>query len=149
MISNPDLQHLSSTVEVQSTPIVIAPKLNWVNPASLAPAADGFESMLQDWLNAKTRGDWTRVEGFYASDFNSYGRSFAQWLPEAKAEASRARSRQLQIKDLTLLSWTDNDEVMVVTFSELARGAITGPLKRQYWVKIDKKWKIFFEGVIG
>ncbi len=149
VISNPDLQHLSTTVEVQSTPIVIAPKLNWVNPASLAPAADSFESMLQDWLNAKTRGDWARVEGFYASDFNSYGRSFAQWLPEAKAEASRARSRQLQIKDLTLLSWTDNDEVMVVTFSELARGAITGPLKRQYWVKIDKKWKIFFEGVIG
>jgi hypothetical protein len=43
----------------------------------------------------------------------------------------------------------DNEEVMVVTFSELARGAVSGPLKRQYWVKIDKKWKIFFEGVIG
>ncbi|NBX05242.1 MAG: hypothetical protein EBR18_03910 [Betaproteobacteria bacterium] len=149
VISNPDLQHLSNTVEVQSTPIIIAPKLSWVNPASLGTAADSFESMLQDWLNAKTRGDWSRVEGFYASDFNSYGRTLNQWLPEAKAEAARARSRQLQIKDLTLLSWVDNEEVMVVTFSELARGAVSGPLKRQYWVKIDKKWKIFFEGVIG
>jgi murein L,D-transpeptidase YafK len=149
VISNPDLQRLSSTVEVQSTPIIIAPKLTWVNPASLGTAAESFESMLQDWLNAKTRGDWSRVEGFYASDFNSYGRTLNQWLPEAKAEAARARSRQLQIKDLTLLSWVDNEEVMVVTFSELARGAVSGPLKRQYWVKSDKKWKIFFEGVIG
>lgn len=149
VISNPDLQHLSSTVEVQSTPIVIAPKLTWVSPAALGSAAESFESMLQDWLNAKTRGDWSRVEGFYASDFNSYGRTLNQWLPEARAEAARARSRQLQIKDLTMLSWVDNEEVMVVTFSELARGAVSGPLKRQYWVKIDKKWKIFFEGVIG
>jgi len=149
VISNPDLQHLSNTVEVQSTPIVIAPKLSWVSPASLGPAADSFESMLQEWLNAKTRGDWSRVEGFYAPDFNSYGRTLAQWLPEAKAEAARARSRQLQIKDLTMLNWVDNEEVMVVTFSELARGAVSGPLKRQYWVKVDKKWKIFFEGVIG
>jgi len=149
VISNPDLQHLSSTVEVQSTPIVIAPKLTWVSPASLGSAAESFESMLQDWLNAKTRGDWSRVEGFYAPDFNSYGRTLNQWLPEARAEAARARSRQLQIKDLTMLSWIDNEEVMVVTFSELARGAVSGPLKRQYWVKVDKKWKIFFEGVIG
>jgi len=108
-----------------------------------------FESMLREWLSAKTRGDWTQVQSFYAADFNSYGRNLSQWLPELKAETARARSRQLQMKDLTLLSWIDNEEVMVVTFSELGRGATSGPLKRQYWVKIDKRWKIFFEGVIG
>lgn len=149
VISNPDLHHLSSTVEIQTTPIVVAPKLTWVSAASLEPVAGGFESILHDWLNAKTRGDWAQVQGFYAPDFNSFGRNLSQWLPELKAEMARARSRQLQIKDLTLLSWIDTEEVMVVTFSELGRGASSGPLKRQYWVKIDKKWKIFFEGVIG
>ena len=149
VISNPDLHHLSSTVEVQTTPIVVAPKLTWVSPASLEPLTGSFESVLRDWLNAKTRGEWTQVQSFYAPDFNSYGRNLSQWLPELKAETARARSHQLQMKDLTLLSWTDNEEVMVVTFSEVGRGASSGPLKRQYWVKIDKKWKIFFEGVIG
>ena len=149
VISNPDLHHLSSTVEIQTTPIVVAPKLTWVSAASLEPVAGGFESILHDWLNAKTRGDWAQVQGFYAPDFNSFGRNLSQWLPELKAEMARARSRQLQIKDLTLLSWIDTEEVMVVTFSELGRGASSGPLKRQYWVKIDKNWKIFFEGVIG
>ena len=149
VISNPDLHHLSNTVEIQTTPIVVASKLNWVSPASLEPVSANFESMLREWLSAKTRGDWTQVQSFYAADFNSYGRNLSQWLPELKAETARARSRQLQMKDLTLLSWIDNEEVMVVTFSELGRGATSGPLKRQYWVKIDKRWKIFFEGVIG
>ena len=149
VISNPDLHHLSSTVEVQTTPIVVAPKLTWVSPASLEPVKGNFETVLQEWRTAKSRGDWAQVQGFYASDFNSYGRNLSQWLPELKAETAKARSRQLQLKDLTLLSWVDTEEVMVVTFSELGRGAASGPLKRQYWVKIDKKWKIFFEGVIG
>lgn len=149
VISNPDLHHLSSTVEVQTTPIVVAPKLTWVSPASLEPVKGNFETVLQEWRTAKSRGDWAQVQGFYASDFNSYGRNLSQWLPELKAETAKARSRQLQIKDLTLLSWVDTEEVMVVTFSELGRGAASGPLKRQYWVKIDKRWKIFFEGVIG
>lgn len=149
VISNPDLHHLSSTVEVQTTPIVVAPKLTWVSPASLEPVKGNFETVLQEWRTAKSRGDWAQVQGFYAPDFNSYGRNLSQWLPELKAETAKARSRQLQIKDLTLLSWVDTEEVMVVTFSELGRGAASGPLKRQYWVKIDKRWKIFFEGVIG
>ena len=149
VISNPDLHHLSSTVEVQTTPIVVAPKLTWVSPASLEPVKGNFETVLQEWRTAKSRGDWAQVQGFYASDFNSYGRNLSQWLPELKAETAKARSRQLQLKDLTLLSWVDTEEVMVVTFSELGRGAASGPLKRQYWVKIDKRWKIFFEGVIG
>ena len=149
VISNPDLHHLSSTVEVQTTPIVVASKLTWVSPASLEPVKGNFETVLQEWRTAKSRGDWAQVQGFYASDFNSYGRNLSQWLPELKAETAKARSRQLQLKDLTLLSWVDTEEVMVVTFSELGRGAASGPLKRQYWVKIDKKWKIFFEGVIG
>ena len=149
VISNPDLHHLSNTVEVQTTPIVVASKLTWVSPASLEPVKGNFEAVLQEWRTAKSRGEWAKVEGFYTADFNSYGRNLSQWLPELKAETAKARSRQLQIKDLTLLSWTDTEEVMVVTFSELGRGAASGPLKRQYWVKIDKKWKIFFEGVIG
>ena len=149
VISNPDLHHLSSTVEVQTTPIVVAPKLTWVSPASLEPVKGNFETVLQEWRTAKSRGDWAQVQGFYASDFNSYGRNLSQWLPELKAETAKARSRQLQLKDLTMLSWVDTEEVMVVTFSELGRGAASGPLKRQYWVKIDKRWKIFFEGVIG
>jgi L,D-transpeptidase YnhG len=41
---------------------------------------------------------------------------------------------------------------MVVTFSEIATGAKTGPTKRQYWLRApstQNQWKIIFEGVVG
>jgi len=38
---------------------------------------------------------------------------------------------------------------MVVTFGEVAAGARTGPVKRQFWARRGNRWQIFFEGVIG
>ena len=34
------------------------------------------------------------------------------------------------------------------TFGEVARGSRSGPVKRQYWVRTGRQWKIFFEGNI-
>ena len=71
------------------------------------------------------------------------------WTPKLKVELSRVRGREIQLKDVSFLRWTDNADTMVVTFGEVAHGARTGPVKRQYWVRQGAQWKIFFEGVIG
>jgi hypothetical protein len=49
---------------------------------------------------------------------------------------------------MSILSWRDTGEVLIVTFGEVLSGQLTGPLKRQYWGKESGQWKIFFEGVI-
>ena len=59
------------------------------------------------------------------------------------------RGRSIELKDLSVLHWTDSADTMVVTFGEVATGERTGPVKRQYWVRQGLQWKIFFEGVIG
>ena len=61
---------------------------------------------------------------------------------------SQMVGRSIQLKDLSLLRWNDSAETMVVTFGEVADGTRTGLTKRQYWIRQDKQWKIFFEGVI-
>jgi len=48
-----------------------------------------------------------------------------------------------------MLRWTDRADTVVVTFGEVATGAPTGSVKRQYWVRQGPQWNIFFEGVIG
>jgi len=50
---------------------------------------------------------------------------------------------------VSILSWRDTSEILIVTFGEVLRGQLTGPMKRQYWGKEGGQWKIFFEGVIG
>ena len=70
-------------------------------------------------------------------------------LKVCEAETRALRGRELHLKDKSYLRWTDSADTMVVTFGEVAEGARTGPVKRQYWARRGQQWQIFFEGVIG
>ncbi|RYF42533.1 MAG: hypothetical protein EOO25_06385 [Comamonadaceae bacterium] len=149
VLANPDLQRIIRTVEVRTTPVVIAEKLSWVAPQAAQPDSQRFVDALTAWRQAKTSGDVVRILGFYSSDFSGQGKTLAEWTPVLKSELDRARGREIELKDLSYLRWTDSADTMVVTFGEVAAGARTGPVKRQYWMRQGQQWKIFFEGVIG
>jgi L,D-transpeptidase YnhG len=150
VLANPDLERIVRTVEIRSTPVVIAPSLQWVRPQTAADAEVRlFTDALSAWRSAKSAGDMTRLLGFYTSDFSSAGKGLADWAPQLQSEMARHRGRDLQLKDVSYLRWTDSTDTMVVTFGEVPQGARTGPVKRQYWMRQGQQWKIFFEGVIG
>lgn len=149
VMANPDLRRIIDTVEIRTTPVVIAPSLRWVAPASTHLEARRFDAVLQDWRNAKASGDLNRLLNFYTPDFAVNGKTLAAWTPLLKVELNKMRGRAIELKDLSVLHWTDSADTMVVTFGEVPTGALTGPVKRQYWVRQGLQWKIFFEGVIG
>jgi L,D-transpeptidase YnhG len=149
VLANPDLQRIISTVEVRTTPVVIAQNLNWVAPQSTNPDNRRFADVLQAWRSAKVSGDVNRLLNFYTPDFSGSGKTLAEWTPVLKSELDRARGRDIELKDLSYLRWSDGADTMVVTFGEVVSGMRTGPVKRQYWVRQGPVWKIFFEGVIG
>jgi murein L,D-transpeptidase YafK len=149
VLANPDLERIIRTVEIRSTPVVIASSLQWVAPQQLRAEAKSFNEALAAWRAARTGGDVDRLLAFYASDFSSNGKTAAEWTPQLRSELQRTRGREVQLKELSLLRWTDSAETMVVTFGEVPAGARTGPVKRQYWMRTGGQWKIFFEGVIG
>jgi L,D-transpeptidase YnhG len=149
VLSNPDLERLLKTVEVRTTPVVIAQHLNWVAPQSAAPENRAFESALSAWQQAKTGGNLERVRGFYAPHFKSFDKTVDQWNLTLRDEVSRVQGRKIELKEVSYLRWIDTADTMVVTFGEVIQGMRSGPVKRQYWVRQDQQWKIFFEGVIG
>jgi L,D-transpeptidase YnhG len=149
VMANPDLMRIIRTVEIRTTPVVIAPALRWVAPAAVEADAHRFGDVLQAWRNAKASGDVQQLQSFYTPEFAINGKTFAQSTPLLKVELSRMRGREIEMKDLSVLHWTDASDTMVVTFGEVPAGARTGPIKRQYWVRQGPHWKIFFEGVIG
>lgn len=149
VLANPDLQQIIRTVEVGTTPVVISPRLQWVPPNSSRAQGKPFEEALTAWQNAKSSGDLPRVLSFYTPDFNSFGKSLPQWTPSLQSELGKVRGRAIELKDLSMLRWTDESDTMVVTFGEVPIGTRTGKTKRQYWVRQGNQWKIFFEGVIG
>ena len=148
VLANPDLEHIIRTVEVRSTPVVIATQLQWVPAQAARNESKPFEDALLAWRNAKTSGDLQQILTFYTPDFTSNGKSLAQWTPTLKSELTETQGRTIQLKDVSYLRWTDTADTMVVTFGEVADGTRTGWTKRQYWIRQDNRWKIFFEGVI-
>ena len=150
VLANPDLERILRTVEPRSTPVVIARQLQWVQPHSVAAERKSFEAVLNAWRTAKTEGDMKRLLSFYAPDFQSYRKKpLEEWTQVLQAETRALKGRELQLKDKSYLRWTDSADTMVVTFGEVAEGARTGPVKRQYWTRRGQQWQIFFEGVIG
>lgn len=149
VLANPDLDRIIRTVEVRTTPVVIATSLNWVQPQVLQADARPFTEALAAWRQARTDGDIGRLLSFYTPDASSGGKALPDAVPVLRAELERTRGRELGLKDLSFLRWTDSAETMVVTFGEVAEGQRTGPVRRQYWMRTGGQWKIFYEGVIG
>ena len=149
VLANPDLMQVIRTVEVRTTPVVISPRLNWVAPISIQSDGKMFEKALSAWQHAKSSGDLERVLSFYSSEFTSGGKSLAEWKPALRDELNKVGGRGIELKDLSVLRWTDESDTMVVTFGEVANGTRTGPTKRQYWERQGKQWRIFYEGIIG
>lgn len=149
VLSNPDLAFISRTVEPRTTPVVISPRLDWVAPQHVQVERKPFEDALAAWRSAKSSGDIEQLLGFYTPDFSSFGKSLAEWTPALRSEVDKVRGKSIELKDLSYLRWTDNADTMVVTFGEVTLGERSGPTKRQYWIRQDGVWKIFFEGIIG
>jgi murein L,D-transpeptidase YafK len=148
VMANPDLDQIIRTVEVRSTPVVIASQLQWVEPRNIRAEGKPFEEALHAWRNAKTAGNVDQILAFYTPDFNSNGKTLAQWTPILKTELSKVQGRTIELKDVSYLRWTDSADTMVVTFGEVAEGTKTGLTKRQYWMRQGNQWKIFFEGTM-
>ncbi len=151
VLANPDLEHLLRTVAIRATPVVIGHGLQWV-PAGgpQPPEVRAFTDALAGWRAARSGTDLARLQAFYTPDMSFGGKGGNDSARALKAELSRTRGRDLELKDLSYLRWTDGTEdIMVVTFGEVPQGARTGPTKRQYWLRTGPQWRIFYEGVIG
>ena len=148
VLANPDLERLVRTVQVRTTPVVIAQSLQWKPPHTVANNGQDFAATLTHWQQAKSSGDLPRMLNFYSTDFRSQDKTLVQWTPILRQEMARVQGRAITLKDVSYLRWTDTTDTMVVTFGEVIEGMRTGMTKRQYWVRQGIQWKIFFEGVI-
>lgn len=148
VLSNPDLERVLATVQIRTTPVVIAPELQWVQPEALAVERGQFEAVLESWRQTRSAGDASGLKGFYSSRFLNQGRDLAQWWPRVESELRSTGAREIQLKDVSVLRWRDQEDTLVVTFGEVATGQVRGVTRRQYWTREQDRWTIFFEGTL-
>lgn len=148
VMANPDLTYLLQHIEVGSTPVLISPQITWVDPSETASESKQFDVTLQAWHDAKESGRLDAVMSFYMSNVHGIGKSLKNWQQMLQREISGRQGKDLALKDVSLLHWTDSADTMVVTFVEDFSGMDVGMKKRQFWMKDGNQWKIFFETAI-
>jgi L,D-transpeptidase YnhG len=147
VLANPDLERIIKTVEIRTTPVVITQNIKWVAPQTARADGKPFEDALKGWHTAKSSGDFSKVASWYAPDFfTGNGKTMADWTPTLRSEVEKLGGKEILLKDVSYLRWTDTTDTMVVTFAELVQGAKIGRTKRQYWSRNGSQWKIFYEG---
>lgn len=149
VLANDDLQQLLRDVSPRRTPVVIAPKIDWVTRDQTERERQNARMLIEQWRQARSRKDVARLLEFYSPQFSSGTTDFAQWSNSLDRELRVAKAGEAELKELSILSWRDTSEVLIATFGEVLKGQRSGPMKRQYWGKEGGQWKIFFEGVIG
>jgi murein L,D-transpeptidase YafK len=148
-LSNPDLDRIIRSVEIQTTPVVIAARLQWAQPQAIAPQKQQFSQLIRQWADSKQTGEPSLLTRFYAPDFFADGKDLGAFMAAAAPDLSRINGRRVEVEDLSLISWNDTEETMVTTFGEVIAGARGGRTVRQYWQKRAGGWKIVYEGASG
>ena len=149
VLANDDMQRLLREVAPRSTPVLIAEAIQWVTPVQAEVVRQDARRLLEQWRAARSSGDAQRLMPFYSSQYANGTTATGRWDQALAKELRASQGRAAELKDVSILSWRDKSDVLVVTFGLVNKGQRTGQVKRQYWGKEGGQWKIFFEGVIG
>lgn len=147
-VSNPDLERIIRTVEIRTTPFLIAKNLSWVMPQSVDVDKKAFADILQAWAKSKSEMEPMHVRRFYAADFTADEKTRASHAARMRADAQQ-KLRNIQLNDVSFMRWTDESEFMVATFGVVQADVKRGKTLRQYWQRQSGQWKIIYEGVVG
>ena len=144
-LSNPDIERIIETVAVGSTPVIIAPSLQWAPPQAAAKQREAFQALINQWALARASGNTRDYRAFYAAEY-SHEKLARRLRPiSAGREADKQAVRGVRITDLSLFLWQDDSETLIATFTEVVKGQRGASTIRQYWTRKGTQWKIFSE----
>ncbi len=138
-MANEDLQRLAALLPQRDTPVVITRQIKWVQPGQAKNSdREQFMRSVQAWQKARLSANEQALQSLYdASPVDPADQRVRQRLVKPPAA----------IDDLSVVTWHDDPDKMVVTFKELGSGR-QEHLLRQYWGRQGEAWRIVAEGQV-
>lgn len=147
VLSNDDLKTLDSYIRIGQTPVIIAPKLTWVDAGSLASAREELQEAIYNWRNDWESLDTARLLAHYSPDFLA-GKQGYQEFAESKRRVNATKAWiKVEIKRLSIYRQPGDQDMAVVTFDQDYKSSNLSDLtrKRQYWQRENGRWRIIQE----
>lgn len=147
VLSNDDLKTLGGYIRIGQTPVIIAPKLTWVDAASLASAREELQEAIYNWRNDWESLDTGRLLSHYSPDLLA-GKQRYQEFAETKRRVNATKTWvKVELKRLSIYRQPGDKDMAIVTFDQDYKSSnlSDSTRKRQYWQRENGRWRIIQE----
>jgi murein L,D-transpeptidase YafK len=148
-LANPDIERLARRVQVGTTPVIIAERVEWVTSAAARAEGAEITEQLEGW-----RKDWESLDSrryleHYAAGFRSGTMDLGAWSAHKRRVNASKRWVRISLQNVSVLRSPGKEALISVTFDQDYRSDNLSrrTAKRQYWGKEGGRWKIAYEGL--
>jgi murein L,D-transpeptidase YafK len=151
VLTNEDLARLKRYVDVSRTPVVIGQGVEWRAPRQWEDEREAFLAAFGRWKTDWESLDANRYLAHYSAEFRNESRDFASWKARKRKVASGKTWIKVGVNDVSLFAYPGAKDTMMITFEQDYRSnnLSNRTVKRQYWVREGKEWRIVHEAVIS
>jgi len=159
-LANDELLMLMNTVPVHDTPVIITRQIHWVSDDAARLRKAEILDAVNHWQSVRSGADPGALDAFYAP-------GAAPQMPAAPPQPApqpsvvfvhgkrrvvpppaAPRKDPIAFDNLSVMTWSDAKQTMVVTFNERGTRSHRETMLRQYWERDASKWKIVAEGTV-
>lgn len=148
VLANPDLDALSSHLQIGLTPVIIAQNVEWVSQDEWQQERKAMLSAFEGWRLDWESRDGDRYASHYSHNFSADGSDYNAWTTQKRAVNAAKSWISVSADKVTMFGYPGKDDMVVVTFRQdyKSNNLNNTMMKRQYWKKEDGRWKIVYEG---
>jgi lipoprotein-anchoring transpeptidase ErfK/SrfK len=159
-LANDELVKLMNTVPIHDTPVIITRSIHWVaDDATRLHKAEILDAV-DHWQKLRAGDDRAALDAFYAPGAAPESPAAPPSAPPQPTVAmvhgkhrviappAVAPKDPVSFENLSVMTWSDNKETMVVTFNERGTRSHRETTLRQYWARDASTWKIVAEGTV-
>jgi murein L,D-transpeptidase YafK len=150
VLTNDDLARLIRYVDVSRTPVVIGESVQWQPAADWEAGRDEFMAAFTRWKSDWESRDIERYFTHYSSNFRE-SRNISAWKTAKRKTNAGKTWVKVGIENLSLFAYPGTRDVMMVTFDQDYRSSNMSnrTVKRLYWVREGRDWRILHEAVVS
>jgi hypothetical protein len=159
-LANDELVALMNTVPIHDTPVIITRQIHWVGDDATQLHRAEILDAVNHWQSVRTGDDLAALKAFYELGAAPETPAAPPSPPPQPTVVMVHGKRHvvpppavppkdpISFDNLSVLTWSDARETMVVTFNERSTRTHRETALRQYWERDADRWKIVAEGTV-
>jgi len=159
-LANDELVTLMNTVPIHDTPVIITRQIHWVSDDAARLHRAEILDAVNHWQSVRAGDDRDALKTFYEPGVAPETPAAPPVPPPQPTVVTIHGKRHvipppavppkdpISFDNLSVMTWSDARETMVVTFNERGTRTHRETVLRQYWERDASKWKIVAEGTV-